>query len=80
MFDFVCDRLEPKMDIQETERLRTDPVAGITAEPYPNNPRHFDILVKGLPTLPALCQSVHSVVFMFAEFNLLTERGVFWQK
>lgn len=37
----------PKRIVKETERLVTDPVAGITAVPHDDNLRYFDVLLAG---------------------------------
>ncbi|KAF6011880.1 Ubiquitin-conjugating enzyme 13 [Brettanomyces bruxellensis] len=37
----------PKRIIRETERLTTDPVAGITAVPHSDNLRYFDVVITG---------------------------------
>ena len=37
----------PKRIIKETERLVTDPVPGITAEPHDDNLRYFKVTIEG---------------------------------
>jgi ubiquitin-conjugating enzyme E2 N len=37
----------PKRIIKETERLQTEPVPGISAEPHDDNARYFDVKVQG---------------------------------
>lgn len=32
---------------QETERLKSDPVVGISAEPHDDNLRYFDVTIDG---------------------------------
>eukprot|EP00040_Diaphanoeca_grandis_P039403 m.258948 g.258948 ORF g.258948 m.258948 type:complete len:151 (+) comp37376_c0_seq1:95-547(+) len=37
----------PKRIMKETDRLRSEPVTGITAEPEASNPRHFLVGIEG---------------------------------
>lgn len=37
----------PKRIIKETERLQTEPVPGISAQPHDDNARYFDVMVQG---------------------------------
>ena len=37
----------PKRIIKETERLQSEPVPGISAEPHEDNARYFDVIVEG---------------------------------
>lgn len=37
----------PKRIIKETERLQSEPVPGISAEPHEENARYFDVKVDG---------------------------------
>ena len=37
----------PKRIIKETERLQSEPVAGISAVPHSDNLRYFDVHVDG---------------------------------
>ncbi len=37
----------PKRIIKETERLQTEPVPGISAQPHDDNARYFDVTVQG---------------------------------
>ena len=32
---------------KETQKLQTDPIVGIYAEPMKDNPRHFDVMIAG---------------------------------
>ena len=46
---------------KESERLRLDPVPGITAQPHEDNLRYFDVKLDGpaeTPLVTALCGSV----------------------
>ena len=42
----------PKRIIKETERLQSEPVAGISAVPHQDNLRYFDVLVEGPSSSP----------------------------
>ena len=37
----------PKRIIKETERLQSEPVPGISAQPHDDNARYFDVMVQG---------------------------------
>ena len=37
----------PRRIVKETERILKNPIAGISAIPKPDNPRHFDISIQG---------------------------------
>merc|ERR1712032_1385195 len=37
----------PRRIIKETQRLKAEPVPGITAEPFEENVRHFNITIEG---------------------------------
>lgn len=37
----------PTRIVKETQRLMKEPVSGISITPYPDNPRHFKILISG---------------------------------
>lgn len=37
----------PKRIIKETERLQSEPVPGISAQPHEENARYFDVTVDG---------------------------------
>jgi ubiquitin-conjugating enzyme E2 N len=37
----------PRRIVKETERIRQNPIAGISAIPKADNPRHFDITIQG---------------------------------
>jgi len=37
----------PKRIIKETERLQSEPVPGISAQPHDDNARYFDVKVEG---------------------------------
>lgn len=37
----------PKRIIKETERLQSEPVPGISAQPHDDNARYFDVSVDG---------------------------------
>jgi ubiquitin-protein ligase len=37
----------PKRIIKETERLQSEPVPGISAQPHDDNARYFDVWVEG---------------------------------
>ncbi|XP_032810246.1 ubiquitin-conjugating enzyme E2 N-like [Petromyzon marinus] len=42
----------PKRIIKETQRLMTEPVPGISAEPDESNARHFHVIIIGPPDSP----------------------------
>ena len=37
----------PRRIVKETERIAKNPIAGLSAVPKPDNPRHFDITIQG---------------------------------
>lgn len=37
----------PRRIVKETQRLVNEPAPGISATPYPNNKRYFDVIIAG---------------------------------
>jgi len=42
----------PRRIVKETQRLQSEPVQGINCTPFPNNPRHFAVVMNGPSATP----------------------------
>jgi ubiquitin-conjugating enzyme E2 N len=55
----------PRRIVKETQRLVNEPAPGISATPYPNNKRYFDVIIAGPAGSP------------FEGLSFLTQGGIF---
>ena len=44
---YACFFIVKNINVKETERLLAEPVEGVNATPYEDNPRYFNVAIAG---------------------------------
>jgi len=60
----------PRRILKETQRLQAEPVAGIKCEPFPENPRHFKVVLSGPDETPYEGGIFHLELFLPADYPM----------
>ncbi|GBG31843.1 Ubiquitin-conjugating enzyme E2 N [Hondaea fermentalgiana] len=60
----------PRRIVKETQRLQAEPVAGIQCEPFPENPRHFKVVLSGPSETPYEGGVFHLELFLPADYPM----------
>lgn len=64
----------PKRILKETERLQNDPVPGITARPFEDNLRHFQVTIEGPIQSPYAGGLFHLELFCSEDYPMSPPR------
>jgi ubiquitin-conjugating enzyme E2 N len=70
----------PRRIAKETQRLQAEPVAGIQCMPFPNNPRHFKVLLTGPADTPFAGGTFLLELFLPADYPMAAPKVRFMTK
>ena len=57
--------------IKETQKLKKDPISGISAEPFSDNPRYFNVVITGPKDSPYEGGKFHLQLYLNKKKNFL---------
>jgi hypothetical protein len=57
--------------IKETQKLKKDPISGISAEPFSDNPRYFNVIITGPKDSPYDVGKFHLQLYLPEEYPLI---------
>ena len=65
---------------KETEKIKKDPIAGITAEPDPENPRYFKVVISGPKDSPYEGGKFKLQLYLPDEYPMVPPKCLFMTK
>ena len=57
--------------IKETQKLKKDPISGISAEPFSDNPRYFNVVISGPKDSPYEGGKFHLQLYLPEEYPMI---------
>lgn len=70
----------PRRIVKETQRLQTEPIAGISCVPFEDNPRHFKVVMAGPGETPYENGVFHLELFLPGEYPMTPPKVRFLTK
>ena len=66
--------------IKETQKLKKDPINGILAEPFSDNPRYFNVVITGPKDSPYDGGKFHLQLYLPEEYPMVPPKCIFMTK
>ena len=66
--------------IKETQKLKKDPISGISAEPFSDNPRYFKVIISGPKDSPYEEGKFHLQLYLPEEYPMVPPKCIFMTK
>ena len=66
--------------IKETQKLKKDPINGILAEPFSDNPRYFNVVITGPKEGPYDGGKFHLQLYLPEEYPMVPPKCIFMTK
>ena len=66
--------------IKETQKLKKDPISGISAEPFSDNPRYFNVVISGPKDSPYEGGKFHLQLYLPEEYPMVPPKCIFMTK
>ena len=66
--------------IKETQKLKKDPINGIVAEPFPDNPRYFNVVIDGPKDSPYEGGHFKLQLYLPEEYPMVPPKCLFMTK
>ena len=66
--------------IKETQKLKKDPISGISAEPFSDNPRYFNVIITGPKDSPYDGGKFHLQLDLPEEYPMVPPKCIFMTK
>ena len=66
--------------IKETQKLKKDPISGISAEPFSDNPRYFNVVITGPKDSPYEGEKFHLQLYLPEEYPMVPPKCIFMTK
>ena len=66
--------------IKETQKLKKDPINGILAEPFSDNPRYFNVVITGPKDSPYEGGKFHLQLYLPEEYPMVPPKCIFMTK
>ena len=66
--------------IKETQKLKTDPIVGIYAEPVQDNPRYFNVMITGPKDSPYEGGLFKLQLYLPEEYPMVPPKCIFMQR
>ena len=66
--------------IKETQKLKKDPINGIMAEPFPDNPRYFNVIIDGPKDSPYEGGHFKLQLYLPEEYPMVPPKCLFMTK
>ena len=63
--------------IKETQKLKKDPISGISAEPFSDNPRYFNVVISGPKDSPYEGGKFHLQLYLPEEYPMVPPKCIF---
>ena len=71
--------VDPRI-IKETQKLKKDPISGISAEPFSDNPRYFNVIITGPKDSPYDGGKFHLQLYLPEEYPMVPPKCIFMTK
>jgi ubiquitin-conjugating enzyme E2 N len=66
--------------IKETQKLKKDPISGISAEPFSDNPRYFNVVITGPKDSPYEGGKFHNQLYLPEKYPMVPPKCIFMTK
>ena len=66
--------------VKETQKLKKDPISGISAEPFSDNPRYFNVVITGPKDSPYEGGKFHLQLYLPEEYPMVPPKCIFMTK
>ena len=66
--------------IKETQKLKKDPISGISAEAFSDNPRYFNVIISGPKDSPYEGGKFHLQLYLPEEYPMVPPKCIFMTK
>ena len=66
--------------IKETQKLKKDPISGISAEVFSDNPRYFNVIISGPKDSPYEGGKFHLQLYLPEEYPMVPPKCIFMTK
>ena len=66
--------------IKETQKLKKDPISGISAEAFSDNPRYFNVIISGPKDSPYEEGKFHLQLYLPEEYPMVPPKCIFMTK
>ena len=66
--------------VKETQKLKKDPISGISAEAFSDNPRYFNVVISGPKDSPYEGGKFHLQLYLPEEYPMVPPKCIFMTK
>ena len=66
--------------VKETQKLKKDPISGISAEAFSDNPRYFNVIISGPKDSPYEGGKFHLQLYLPEEYPMVPPKCIFMTK